>query len=223
MYHKKLIPKIQFSVGMGILIFLTFSVYSSYQLYKNTFRLSQEDVLESVSDNKPGCDKIINCSLLPGDILIRRYTTSRTLLLENFAHLYFTHSAFYLGDDKLIEAVGTEKDSKDDVQISALSKSDWFNSDLDTFVVIRPNKYTQKLAIIKNNLIAIANDPDYTFGFPKIGTKRTTCADIIFEQLINTNVLKVSEQPKIITPDYLYWVLKDNPKDFDIVGYNLKK
>jgi len=155
--------------------------------------------------------------------LIRRYITSRTWLVDKLAHPYFTHSAFYLGSDQLVEAVGTEKYSKDDIQIDILSKSDWLNFDVNNFVVIRPKNYSQKLDKIKSNLINIAEDPEYIFGLPEQGYKRTTCADLIFEQLFHENVIRVSNVPNIITPDYLFWLAINNPADFEIVGYNISQ
>ncbi len=141
--------------------------------------------------------------------------------MDKFAHPYFTHSAFYLGNDQIVEAVGTEKDPKNDIQIAALSKSDWFNSDVNNFVVIRPKSYSLKLETIKNNLKNIAEDPDYSFGPSKQGYKKTTCADLIFKQLVDEDIIHVSRAPKIITPDYLFWVAKNSPNDFEVVGYSI--
>ncbi|MCK5027264.1 MAG: hypothetical protein KAS07_02500 [Candidatus Pacebacteria bacterium] len=149
--------------------------------------------------------------------------TPRTELFDKLANPFFTHSAFYFGDSKIVEAIGTEKNPQDDIQITTLSKSDWLNSDIDNFIIIRPKNYSQKLAIIKNNLENIAEDPDYTFGLPKQGHKKTTCADIIFQQLLTEKVVQISNPPKIITPDYLFWLTNDNPNKFKIIGYNFQE
>lgn len=220
----KFILKLLAIITVGtILIFLIYGLYLGHKFYNDIFRLSSSQISSSLVGIKPQCNKLADCKLLPGDILIRRYITSRTWLVDKLAHPYFTHSAFYLGSDQLVEAVGTEKYSKDDIQIDILSKSDWLNFDVNNFVVIRPKNYSQKIDAIKSDLINIAEDPEYIFGLPKQGYKRTTCADLIFEQLFHENVIQVSNVPNIITPDYLFWLAKNNPASFEIVGYGISQ
>lgn len=220
---KNIILQLLLILIIGVtLIFLIFAIYLGHKFYKNIFRLSSIQVSNSVAAIKPQCKKISDCKLLPGDILIRRYINKRTWLVDKLTHPYFTHSAFYLGDDQIAEAVGTEKNSDDDIQIAILSKSDWLNLDLNNFVIIRPKNYSLKLEIIKSNLKNIVEDSDYIFGLPKQGYKKATCADLIFQQLLDQKIICVSNVPKIITPDYLFWVTKNNPTDFEIIGYNIQ-
>ena len=199
---------------------LFFGVLSISKIYSNIFRLSSNQVSNFLSNSKPQCRKIGDCKLFPGDILIRRYITKRTWLIDKLADPHFTHSAFYLGDNQIVEAVGTEKNPTDDIQIATLSKSDWLNSDVDDFVVIRPKNYFLKLDIIKSNLKNIAEDPDYIFGLPTQKYKRATCADLIFQQLFHENIINASNVPEIITPDYLFWIVKNDSNNFEIIGYN---
>ncbi len=204
-----------------VLFFLIYGIYLGHEFYNSIFRLSSDQISNSLIDTIPQCKKINDCKLLPGDILIRRYITSRTWLVDKLARPYFTHSAFYLGNDQIVEAVGTEKNPEDEIQIAVLSKSDWLFDDVENWVVVRPKNITPKLDTIKNNLIKIAEDPDYKFGLPQQGNKRATCADLIFEQLHNENIIDVSSVPKIITPDYLLWLVMQNQKDFEIVGHSI--
>lgn len=201
-------------------IFLISGFYFFNKIYSSIFRLSYSQINSSLVGIEAKCKKISDCELLPGDILIRRYITSRTWLFDKIAHPYFTHLAFYLGDDRLVEAVGKEKNPKDDIQIAILSKSDWLNSDINNFVIIRPKNYSNKLDTIKNNLKNIAEDPNYVFGLPEGGRKKATCADLIFNQLRIENIIVTSDAPRIITPDYFFWLTKESPKDFEIIGYN---
>ena len=205
------------------LFFLIYGLYLGHEFYNSIFRLSSDKISDSLNDTVPQCKKIIDCKLLPGDILIRRYITKRTWLVDKLAHPYFTHSAFYLGDDQLVEAVDTEKNSDDDIQIAILSKSDWVNLDVDNCVIIRPKNYSLKLDVIKSNLKNIAEDSDYIFGLPEQGHKKATCADLIFQQLLDEKIIHVSSIPKIITPDYLFSAAKNNPDDFEIIGFNIQK
>lgn len=206
-----------------IFTLLVFGIYSINKTYNNIFRLSSSQVSYSLSDIKSKCKEIVNCKLLPGDILIRRYITKRTWIIDKLANPYFTHSAFYLDGNQLVEAVGTEKNPRDDIQITTLSKSDWLNSDINNFVIIRPKNYSLKLEVIKSNLKNIAEDPDYTFGLPKQGHKNATCADLIFKQLFNEKIINTSNVPEIITPDYLFGVIKNDPNNFEIIGYNIQE
>ena len=73
------------------------------------FRLSPYDVSLRLPHSPSSCTHISECDLLPGDILIRRYITSRTTVFEHIIHPYFTHSAFYMGNDQIAEAVGSEE------------------------------------------------------------------------------------------------------------------
>lgn len=223
-----LINKLYFSLIFKLLIiflliglsFVLYSSYKTYDLFNNTFRLSSEEVFVALEQKGVAdCKKIADCNLLPGDVLIRRYITKKTWLPNKLFNPYYTHTAFYLGNGKIVEAVGFESNPQDEIRISSLYQSNWLNSNIDNFVIIRLN-YSQKLPVVKNNLKSIALDPNYHFGFPKPGEKKVTCADFIFEQLLKEEVINSENIPHLITPDYLFWVLiKD--QNSSIVGYNI--
>ena len=67
------------------------------------------------------CHELSKCQLIPGDILIRKHATERTRLFEVLFNPYFTHTAFYYGDGQIIEAVGNESNSVDDVRMDNFS------------------------------------------------------------------------------------------------------
>lgn len=223
MTRKSVLKLLAIIITGVILVLSIFGLYTSRKFYTSIFRLSSGKIFDSLTYIKPQCKKVDDCKLLPGDILIRRYITSRTWLVDKLAHPYFTHSAFYLGDDQLVEAVGTEKYPKDDIQIDIFSKSDWLNFDVNNFVIIRPKNYSSKLDAIKTDLKNIAEDQDYIFGLPKEGYKRATCANLLFKQLVDKKIITISNKPQIITPDYLFWLAINNPVDFEIIGYSISK
>jgi hypothetical protein len=221
---EKFFFKLLLVIIVGIIfVAIVFGVYSGYKFYNSFFRMSSNQISDYLSDASSRCKKISDCKLLPGDILIRNYITQRIWFVDKLLNLYFTHSAFYLGDDKIVEAVGPEKDPQNDVQVITLSSSDWLNSDINNFVIIRPKNYSWKLDRIKRNLKYIAEDPEYRFGLPAWGFKRATCADLIFKQLLNEDIVSASTVPEIVTPDYLFSLAENNPNNFEIVGFNIYK
>src|SRR3989344_2671520 len=195
-------------IGGIFFVSIMFGLSSAHKFYVSIFRLSPDQISSSLSHNTSQCKKISDCTLLPGDILVRRYITQKTWIMDKLANPYFTHSAFYLGDDQIVEAVGTEKNPEDEIQIALFSKSDWFN--VKNFVVIRPQYTGTELDIIKDNLKKIAENPDYKFGLPEFGYKRATCADLISNQLLSEHVINISNPPEIITPDYLFFMATKN-------------
>ena len=210
-----------FAIAVGtIFIFIAFVAVSSWVFYKNIFRLSPDQIFELLPDAVSPCKEMSRCKLQAGDILIRRHITERTWIFDKLANPYFTHVAFYLGDDQFIEAGGKEENRKDDISVKTFSDSDWANSPPEKFVIIRPKNYLSKLDIIKKNLESIADDPNYVFGLPTKKNKKTTCADLIFKTLLAEEIILVSKTPKLITPDYLFWITKTDPENFDVVGYN---
>jgi hypothetical protein len=166
-------------------------------------------------------DKLGDCPLLPGDILIRRHITQRVRLYATMFNPYFTHTAFYYSDGRLIEAVGNEKNSVDDIQIDDFLKSDWATEPLEGWVVIRPKISENDIETIRTCLKAIAADPSYTFG---IGKNKTSCAELIFDQFVKDGlIIRDKKIPRAITPDFLYQYALGHPVLFEVVGYNFNQ
>lgn len=218
---KTLTLKIFLLVSLGvILILLLVSVQAVQSLYLSIFRLSPDQVASVLQNTTSECTTIGRCQLLPGDIFIRRYITKRTWIVDKVAHPYFTHSAFYLGNGELVEAVGQERNPSDEIRISQLAGSDWLDRGVESWVVIRPKKYFNQLEKIKATLIEIAADPVYQFGLPSEGMKMASCADLIYHPLADAGVLPIADTAlPTITPDYLFWTTASHPGDFQIIGY----
>lgn len=206
-----------------LLLFIGLIMFMSYRFYNSVFRLSYEQVSTSLESNVAHCKTIKDCKLIPGDILIRRYVTKITSDFDESLDPYFTHSAMFLGNDELFEALGNYEIPVNQIAITKLSSSDWFYDDMHNFVVIRPKKNTEEIKEIISSLKNIANDPEYVFGPIKEGRKTVSCSDIILKLLLDKKILtKSSSLPQIITPDYLFWsVVKHG--NFEVVGYNINK
>jgi hypothetical protein len=204
-----------------ICIFLVSGWYANRKIYNSVFRLTSEEVVNYTKNIPTQCKKISDCKLLPGDILIRRYITEKTKLFDELLHPYFTHAAVYLGNDELFEVFGDEENPQDEIQIIPFSKSQWLYDDVNNFVVIRPKNYSDNLNSVIKNLRDIADDPEYMFGLPKDGYKKTSCGDIIVRVLNNAGMVSnIDDEPEIITPDYLFLVIQRDRTNFEIIGYN---
>ncbi len=215
--------KIFFLVLLFLVTISCFFLLMGYRFYRNVFRLSYDEIVLTLKDKPSECKKMSDCKLLPGDILIRRYVTPVTKFIDSAFNPYFTHSAYYLGNDELFEALGNYAELENQILISKLSESDWMNEDMENFVIVRPTGSAEELENVANNLRSIADDPEYLFGPMKEGRKTASCSDIILKYLIDEEVISIlPKKPSIITPDYLYWVTENDELGFKIVGYNIK-
>lgn len=205
-----------------LVAFFSYGAYLIHKLYAGIFRLSPEQVFQSFPYTAEKCKTIGDCKLLPGDILVRRYITNRTQLFDILVHPYFTHAAFYLGDGKIVEAVGTENNAEDEIQIAVFFESDWFDADMEKFAIIRPN-YRGKLENIKSELEKIAEDTEYRFGLFEHDKKMRTCADFILQPFLDAHLVTDLHTPNIVTPDYLFWLGATTPAEFEIVGQGIRK
>lgn len=197
-------------------------IYGGYTFYKSVFRLSFEQTNSSLEKIEPQCVKFSECKLQPGDIIVRRYITMVTDLFSKTLNPYFTHSAIYLGDDELFEALGNYLEPEDQIQITKLSESDWMKGDMKNFAIIRPKNLGDKFPKIDLNLREIANNPDYIFGLLDETKKTASCSDVILKELIDKKVVvNLSNQPWVITPDYLFWITLNDKSNFEIVGYSV--
>ena len=157
------------------------------------------------------CDDITSCDLLPGDILVRRYSTPRTFLAEHLFDFYYTHSAFYIGDGQIVEAYGKSRDSSEEIQVVSIAASDWVSEDISEILILRPHYRKGVYHSIEQKLITIAGDTQYRFGIPRNATdKRTTCAALIVDVLEEASVIAALPEEVVVTPDYLVWMASTN-------------
>lgn len=209
-----------------IIIFMIFSVvsYIGYKTYSNFFRLDYQKISTSLEGREPLCQKLKDCKLLPGDVLIRRYITRSNDLFTKYFNPYFNHSAVYIGDDNIFEAAGNFETPENQVRIRKFSDSDWMDEEMNNFVVFRMKegrKNPDKIKRYIENLINIADDPEYLFGIYNQNKKTATCSDAILNFIKNNGLVEDINIPTIVTPDYLFWTGIKDTDNFELVGYNI--
>ncbi|MDD4409225.1 MAG: hypothetical protein PHW52_01055 [Candidatus Pacebacteria bacterium] len=176
--------------------------------------ISDEEVRSSLSGRSSSCLKIIDCPLLPGDILLRNYPTNRTRLYEAIFNPYFTHSAIYYGDGLVIEALGDDPDDSREIQIRGINETDWLNEDMVEWVVIRIKSDKEVIDRMREKAKEIAEDDTQIFG---LGKNKHTCSGLIAERLIEEGLV-VSEKDEI-SPDRLFRYAIDHGNAFEIVAF----
>lgn len=151
------------------------------------------------------CDTILQCNLVPGDILVRRYMTSRTQIPASIFKAHYTHASYYVGDGEIVEAFGYDRSNpSQEIRSTLLMNSDWMDVDIEEIVVIRPSYKKDSYRVISEELKSIANDPQYRFGIPSTPIeKKTSCAELIVDALQMADMINLPEDDLIVTPDYL--------------------
>lgn len=220
---KKLLKILAFIAAI-ILLFAGFVAYRAYRFYSSVFRITYEQAISALPETPSGCVKLMDCKLQPGDILIRRYVTPVTEAFYETLNPYFTHTAFYMGNGEIFEAVGNYTAPQDQIVVEKLSETDWARDDVADFVIVRPKNYGSHLDSIISDLRDIADDPRYVFGPLTDGKTMVSCSDIILKYFTDYGMIAPDpKKPFYITPDYLYYVTTKDPADFAIPGYSLAK
>ena len=176
--------------------------------YISIYRLTENEVKQHVKIDKAqtiNCTSIIDCDLKPGDILIRRYVTRELFRINFLMRPYFTHSAIYVGDGKIVEAIGSQKNPRDDVTINVLKESDWLDIGVERVVIFRPNIKSGDVRHVVENSKFIAESLEIRFGLNKSDKNQTQCSLLIYNQFFIHDFFSVkTKKPKLITPDFLF-------------------
>jgi hypothetical protein len=186
-----------------------------YQNRNNFFTLKNDDIPPLQILHR--CKQLEQCNLEQGDILIRRHITNRVWLLTKITHPHFTHSAIYIGNNKIIEAGGQEKDRENDIRTIDIDKSDWLQNNIDEIVIFRPILSKQSTVNMISSLTTIANDPEYYFGLHKFDAKRSTCAELIYDQLLSQRLVHNANYNDKVTPDFLFYTLMNSKDKFELI------
>lgn len=94
----------------------------------------------SIGMTKCGRSPTINldtCNLQPGDILLEKGDTIEDDLISIGS--YFNHTALYLGNQEVAEAIGVTQNRVNDVLVRPIKQSAWWREGIQDWVVMRPN------------------------------------------------------------------------------------
>lgn len=225
MNYKNILKKalvVLFLIIASIFFYFLGSAYRGYKFYNSIYRLNYDRVFSLIKNSKPECTKLSECKLREGDIVMRRYVTQFNQIYDTLLNPYLTHTGYYLGKDQLFEAFGNIPDIKNQITISRFSGSDWLDQDMKNFIVARPKIINESIRSASQKLRDVANDPQYVFGILDEKAKTASCSDIILKTLVDNGIVSLSEPlPKLISPDYLLWVIYNNSEKFDFIGYDI--
>lgn len=173
------------------------------------FRLTQAEVHDRLHSAKlRGNTKSI--TLRAGDILFRRRAKPDAILMYKAAGLFFTHSAIYCGDGRIVEAAGWRPVRSKEIRVLTASIKDWADGAEVTLVLRNSSKSHLEMC---SNLLRIAADGNHKYGFNP--AKRSySCVSLIYSQL-HPNMRSIFRN-NFMTPDYLLEYLLKN--GYKIVG-----
>ena len=189
--------KIWIGIVIVTIFFLLFWIYQKYNR-------NGPNVL--LTTNSKTCANILDCNLLPGDILIKRQLTERTTVVANIFDMYFTHTALYIGENQIIEARGTDKNKQSEIVQNHLSFTDWVDPEIETLFVLRPTNASAEeiTAAIKHaGLIAGSEEYIFGYGFNMSSSKRQYCSGLIWNIYQQAGYLTQFHKP-VIFPDDLF-------------------
>ncbi len=213
-----------------VLIYLIYFCINIYADIQNIFKssgyleLSHGEVDNlSTTHIHPTSNISSIADLNEGDILIRRQMNRQTYLPNKIFPTHFTHMAYYAGNGQIIEAVGNRDNVADEITMSPIEDTDWAGESFEkseTVFVLRPRAIiaTSTLHEVSVTLAQIANDDSYHFGIRKAKNTeqefdyihKLLCTSFITDTLFHFNLIK--EMPHIITPDYAFMGLINDPK-----------
>lgn len=198
-----------FTLLAVIVFLLSYSALKALEAkhqYSRIIKTNRSEIQERFQKEVIYCKDLATCNLKKGDMLIRRHVTKRTYIFNELLNPYFTHTALYIGEGKIVEASGVEYDRKDDISIKNLSETDWLDKDIEALAIIRITGYKE---IDFDNDIkkisAIAEDQNHVFGFEK---GEISCAELLYRNISYPLFKKVPIE-MIVTPDYLFKILTD--------------
>ncbi len=137
--------------------------------------------------------RMILNDIKPGDILFRRYEGYLdTILMPSF----WCHAAIYVGDNNVIQAVGTGVNSEDILNFCRC----------DSLALCRPNvTYNQVVYAVDKAKELLVNKTQYDWTFSKDNDSVycTELVDTCYNNIFNENYRNIMGN-NIITPDGLY-------------------
>jgi cell wall-associated NlpC family hydrolase len=155
------------------------------------------------------------CALQPGDILLQRWNSIENTILMTIGGTYFTHAAMYVGDGRVVEAVGPFARPED--QVIERSVNWWTNPAIYDWVVIRPNATEQARLSAVSYMRAMAADPQVTYSIlaAKESDREVYCSQLVWRAYQRTGldlevdrggtIANIATLNRLVSPDDLFY------------------
>lgn len=196
-----------------VVVLLLLSLLTCFLLWmrytSKIFRLTRAEVHDRLRSAKHG-SKTKTIALRTGDILFRRRAKPDAILMYKVAGLFFTHSAMYCGDGKIVEAAGWRAVRSKEIRVLTAAIKEWADGAETTLILRNTQKSHTKMC---KNLLHIAADNNHKYGFNP-AKRMYSCVSLIYSQL-NPHMRPIFRN-NFMTPDYLFEYLLKN--GYKIVG-----
>lgn len=151
---------------------------------------TQRSITINVQNAEEECGKspstgLDSCLLEPGDILLARSREAGRLVEMIKIGSYFHHAAVYIGGQQIAEAVGVRPNDADEVIITPIKESTWWNLNekVEDWAVVRPKTTTEKKASAIDRAEDWANASDVRYSLRPFLRKSDTdfyCSQFIW-------------------------------------------
>lgn len=162
-----------------------------------------------------GANGLDTCALEPGDILLQRWNSLFNNVFMTLGGTYFTHAAMYVGEGRVVEALGPHVDPDD--QVIEHSVASWTNPAIYDWVVIRPSAGDEVREAAVTYMRAMAADPAVTYSLLAEKESDTTvyCSQLVWRAYQRSGVnlevdrggslTDIASLNRLVTPDDLFY------------------
>jgi len=162
-----------------------------------------------------GANGLDTCALQAGDILLQRWNSLANTIFMTIGGTYFTHAAMYIGDGRVVEAVGPFGRAED--QVIEHSVASWTNPGIYDWVVIRPNATPEVRQSAVSYMRTMAADPQVTYSIlaSKDSLKEVYCSLLVWQAYQRTGIdlevdrggtiANIATLNRLVTPDDLFY------------------
>ena len=185
------------------------------------YNLYLECLTTSCGATPPPCGVAPNgldtCALEPGDILLQKWNSFANVVFMGIGGTYFTHAAIYVGNGRIVEAIGYNAPPEAQVIEQSLEAGGWTNAAIYDWAVIRPNTSPA----VKQSAIAYAQakaaDPNVIYDIlaDKNSEQSVYCSQLVWKAYKQAGIdlevdrggtlTDIISLNRLVTPDDLFY------------------